>query len=77
MHLGNGTTKRETARKAFSAYKETYSNKIDFGESSIPEGNVYRRRGVEKKSWFWIVFRILILLAILIGVLRILIESVN
>jgi hypothetical protein len=52
MNLGNTSTRREKPRRAFETSKGNYSKKLDFGESSVGVGQVYRRQGVEKKSWF-------------------------
>lgn len=61
MHLGHGSTGREKPRKAFETSKGNYSKKLDFGESSIGDGKVYRRIGTEKKNWFSIAVKLLIL----------------
>ena len=67
--MSRGSTKRERPRKAFEAYKDNYSKKLDFGESSIPEGKIYRSRWVEKKSWLWICIKLIVLLTILTGMI--------
>jgi hypothetical protein len=61
LHLGHGSTQREKPRKAFETLRDRYSKKIDFGESKIPEGKVYRKRWKEAKSWFWTTVKLLIL----------------
>ena len=69
MNLGHGSTKRERPRRAFEGAKDMYSKKLDFGQSNIPEGNVYRARWVEKKSWFWTIVKVAILLFIMTGLI--------
>lgn len=61
MHLGNTSTGGQKPRKAFEVSKAYYSKKIDFGESSVGDGKVYRRRGIDKKNWFWITVKLLVL----------------
>lgn len=74
MHLGNGSTGRDKPRKAFETSKGLYHKKIDFGESSIGDGEIYRRKGTEKKNWFWIVVKLLALGFILFVILKVLTE---
>jgi hypothetical protein len=64
MNLNRGSPRRDKPKKAFGAYNEKYSNKVDFGDSSIPTEKVYRKKWAEGKSWFWTSIRLIILLAI-------------
>ncbi len=68
IHLGYGSTKREMPKKAFEA-SNGLSGKINFGESTISQGQGYRKKGVKQKSWFWVIFKVIILGAILFGIL--------
>ena len=65
LNIGHGSTKRQKPRKAFETVRENYSQRLDFGDSSIPSGNVYRRRWAAKKSLISIIIRLLILFFIL------------
>ena len=69
MNIGNGSTKRDRPRQAFGAYKENYSKKIDFGDSSISTGGVYRRKWSGGKSWFGTIVKLTILVTILAAIL--------
>jgi hypothetical protein len=53
MHLGHGSTNRERPRKAFESSNQGYSKGIDFGDSSISGGGIYRRKWSGKQNWFW------------------------
>lgn len=75
MHLGHGSTKRERPRRAFEATRDNYSKKLDFGQSGLPEGSVYRRKGIEEKSWFWIILKVLLLVAVLSAIIQVSIEG--
>jgi hypothetical protein len=77
MNLGDVSTRRERPRKAFEMSKGNYSKKLDFGESLIPEGKVYRRRGTDGNSWFWTTLKFLILGFILFIMVMLLIDGEN
>ena len=64
MNPKSGSTQHNKPRKAFGAYKEKYSKKVDFGDSSISTGKVYREKWAKGKSWFWTSIKLIILLAI-------------
>jgi len=58
---GHGSTKRERPRRAFEGARESYTDRLDFGKSKIPESGVYRARWTEKPSMFWTIVKVLIL----------------
>ena len=62
MNLNTDPTPRERPRKAFGVYREKYAGKIDFRDSLIPSGPVYRRKGLDKSSLFWTILKLIILI---------------
>jgi hypothetical protein len=68
MHLGHGSTNRERPRKAFESTKELSSKGIEFGDSSISGGGIYRRKWSGKQNWFWKIlsFGIVLFIAIIL-----------
>jgi putative copper export protein len=69
MNIGHGFKKQEETRKAFGAYKDNYSRKLFFGESSVSTRGVYRRRWTEKKSWLSPILILIIPVIIVVGIL--------
>jgi putative copper export protein len=69
MNIGHGFKKQEEPRKAFGAYKDNYSRKLFFGESSVSTRGVYRRRWTEKKSWLSPILILIIPVIIVVGIL--------
>jgi putative copper export protein len=69
MNIGHGFKKQEEPRKAFGAYKDNYSRKLCFGESSVSTRGVYRRRWTEKKSWLSPILILIIPVIIVVGIL--------
>lgn len=75
MNLGHGSTQRDKPKKAFESSKD--NKRLDFGESSIPQGSVYRARGKEQKSWVWIIAKLIVLGFILVFLGAIIVEIVS
>jgi hypothetical protein len=66
MNLGNGSTRRERPRRAFENFQKT--SRLDFGPSSLPTGDVYRKRWADK-SILGTIIKIVVLLTILTGII--------
>jgi hypothetical protein len=75
MNIGHGLKKQEEPRKAFGAYKDNYSKKMLFGESSLSTGGIYRRKWTEKKSWLSTILILIIPVVILVGFINVLIDA--
>jgi hypothetical protein len=72
MHLGHGSTPQQKPRKAFEAAKQGNKRKIDFGESSLSTGEVYRKRWSPSSSLFWKGIKALFILFLLVAMFSIL-----
>lgn len=66
MHLGHGSTPQQKPRKAFEAAKQGSKRKIDFGESSLSTGEVYRKRWAVSRSLFWKILQALFILFLIV-----------